>query len=151
MVHTQHVIHFPTWDLLLPLTQTSDRSHQLTTLNPLCSQNGGHSMEDLTATGGQGRVTAVSSGHPVITSSDLPLVPHIDTRHLESLDSSEVDLEDVIPRGSMYQVAGHQSAKQNPRSRQARGRNNTWLQSQLEGLVGNSLLTCHYTVLPVMC
>ena len=80
-------------------------------------------MEDLTATGGQGRATAASSGHQAITSNDLPLVPHIDTRHLESLDSSEVDLEDVIPRGSMYQVAVHQSANQNPRPRHARGRN----------------------------
>ena len=54
-----------------------------------------------------------SNGRSVITSHDLPLVANTNTRCFESVDSSEVDLDDVPPR----------YAAQKSRSRYGRGRN----------------------------
>lgn len=119
---------------------------------PLPSQTGGHSMEDLAAI--ESQATVASNGHQTITSHDLPLVPHVDTRHLESLDSSEVDLEDVLPQGTLYQVAVHQSANQKPRPRHARGRYSIIVKQLIRGSninVDNSILMIiQDTVLPLV-
>ena len=54
-----------------------------------------------------------SNGRAAITSHDLPLVANTNARCFESVDSSEVDVDDVPPR----------YAAQKSRSRHARGRN----------------------------
>ena len=53
-----------------------------------------------------------SNGRVAITSRDLPLVANTNPRCFESVDSSEVDVDDVPTR----------YAGQKPRSRHARGR-----------------------------
>ena len=54
-----------------------------------------------------------SNGRSAITSHDLPLVSNTNPRCFESVDSSEVDVDDVPPR----------YAGQKPRSRHSRGKN----------------------------
>lgn len=99
----------------------------------LCLQLDGHNMNGLAAI--EAEVTVPSSGRQTLTSHDLPLDP----RRLESLDSSDVDLEDVIPRGALHRGAlhhgashqgalhqgvSHRPASQKSRPRHARGKNN---------------------------